>query len=202
MCYESASGYVPIDNAGCCWGYGIALSYPYPIIQVCEDSDSLFTPVLNKGFLDFCENKGGGRQTELENWKHKTLPFPLYCPAETKKLLVGWKYVHVVIPWFIVKLEKPIIRWENVTHCPNVFIFEHGDLQVLINLSEIQEQPFLATILNYPRLITWTSDWFLSVTQPAESNSMICSETKIFSSKVEFWFFISFQWMGGHNCPL
>ena len=96
------SGYVPLDNAGCCWGCRIALSCPCPIIQVCENSDFLFTPVLNEGFLDFCENKRGRRQTKWKNWKNKTLPLPLHCPAETKKLLVGWKYVYVVIRWFVL----------------------------------------------------------------------------------------------------
>lgn len=36
-------------------------------------------------------------------------------------------------------------------HCSNVLIFELGDSQVLINISEIQDQPFLATIPNYPQ---------------------------------------------------
>ena len=151
MCYESASGYVPFDNVWCCWGCGMALSYPCSIIQVGEDSDSLFGQCLTRAFWIFVKTKGADARPNGENWKNKTLPLPLYCPTETKKRLVRWKYVHMVIPQFIVELKKPITQRENVTRCLNVLIFELGDSQVLINISEIQDQPFLATIPNYPQ---------------------------------------------------
>lgn len=51
----------------------------------------------------------------------------------------------------MVKLGKSITQRENIMHCLDVPVFELVDLQILINILEIKNQQFLATVVNYPQ---------------------------------------------------
>lgn len=89
---------------------------------------------------------------QMGELKNKTLPLPLYllsmwnqetfcgmeiCPrGDTLIYSQTWKTNHPTR--------------KIVMHCANVLIFELGDSQVPINISEIQDQPFLATTPKYP----------------------------------------------------